>query len=254
MARRSARLGNSRAKYVGIKPDRAPWACDNGAHNPRPEGAHTPPQGRRRTTASDDVCRGRKWPALAVAAVAGRPKLSRSNAKKAIALRATFRAEAGAATGLTRLLEKLPPPHLFLDAAALDQFPEAANSFLNALPFTNRELDHTNPDELEIPGTKLQRVAKGGRKVHPALRPGHSRASCFRNWPPKQRWPWPSAGFGESLDCPFLAPAAQLGPAGIHHQRVPSGGSRGHVHRSLPPPFFMLPPWPCREPGGRRNR
>ena len=78
-----------------------------------------------------------------------------SHAEEAIALRPPFCPEAGAALGLARLLEEFAPPHLFFDAAALDQLAETADRLLNALPFSNRELDHTNPDELEIPRTKL---------------------------------------------------------------------------------------------------
>jgi hypothetical protein len=55
-------------------------------------------------------------------------------------------AEAGATLGLAGLLEELPTPHLLFDAAALDQFTEAANRFLNAFPLADSELDHTFPE------------------------------------------------------------------------------------------------------------
>jgi precorrin-6A/cobalt-precorrin-6A reductase len=50
--------------------------------------------------------------------------------------------EAGAALGFARLLEEFAATHLLLDAAALDQFAEAADRLLNAFAFANRQFDH----------------------------------------------------------------------------------------------------------------
>ena len=151
------------------------------------------------------------------------PRLRTSDAEKAIALRTPFCPETGTAAGLARLLEELASPHLFLDAAALDQLAETANRLLNALPFTNRELDHTNPDELEIPGTKLQRVAEGARKVYPAPRrcslvdgSGEKPPCDDRGFPRRAAVGLarsPGNGPGIDLDCPFSAPGTQLSPA-----------------------------------------
>ena len=64
------------------------------------------------------------------------------DAEQAISLGAALSAEAGATLGLAGLLEELPTPHLLFDAAALDQFTEAANRLLNAFAFANRQFDH----------------------------------------------------------------------------------------------------------------
>ena len=65
-----------------------------------------------------------------------------SHAEQAVPLGAAFGAEAGATLGLAGLLEELPATHLLLDAAALDQFTEAADRLLNAFAFANRQFDH----------------------------------------------------------------------------------------------------------------
>ena len=69
-----------------------------------------------------------------------------SDAQEAIPLGAAFGAEAGAALRFARLFEELAATHFFFDAAALDQFTEAANRFLNAFPLADSELDHTFPE------------------------------------------------------------------------------------------------------------
>jgi hypothetical protein len=65
-----------------------------------------------------------------------------SDAEQTIPLGSAFGAEAGATLGLAGLLEELPATHLLLDAAAFDQFAEAADRFLNAFAFANRQFDH----------------------------------------------------------------------------------------------------------------
>ena len=69
-----------------------------------------------------------------------------SDAQQAIPLGAAFGAETGTALCFARLFEELAATHLFFDAAALDQFTEAANRFLNAFPLADSELDHTFPE------------------------------------------------------------------------------------------------------------
>ena len=69
-----------------------------------------------------------------------------SDAQQAIPLGAAFGAEAGAALCFARLFEELAAPHFFFDAAALNQFTEAADRFLNAFPLADSELNHTFPE------------------------------------------------------------------------------------------------------------
>jgi hypothetical protein len=50
--------------------------------------------------------------------------------------------QAGAASGFAWLFVILAPSHLFLDAASLDQFSEAADCLLDRLAIPNVQLDH----------------------------------------------------------------------------------------------------------------
>jgi len=65
-----------------------------------------------------------------------------SDAHQPVPLHSPLSPQASSAFRLTGLFEELSPPHLFLDTAPFNQFPEAADCLLDAFAITNRQFDH----------------------------------------------------------------------------------------------------------------
>ena len=70
------------------------------------------------------------------------PAAASSDAHQPVPLHPAFGSQAGPPLGLTRLLKEFPPPHLLFDAAAFNQFAEAADRLLNAFAIAYRQFDH----------------------------------------------------------------------------------------------------------------
>ena len=114
---------------------------------PPPRGWDQPPKPARLGSAAKASPAGisRQSPPRLGAAAEASP--AESAAEESRAAETALRAQTSPSLGLTGLLKKLAATHLFLDAAPLNQFPEATNRFLNAFPLPNCQLDHETPCE-----------------------------------------------------------------------------------------------------------